>query len=209
MIKKTEFVKSSKGEKYLKMIKPIWHSLPENVAKKEKKRLPKEIENDLQIEDEEKEGGGLKKYSEDRIDTGTDKKSSMIERFNRTLGDKLKKVLYLNNVWISELPKIIMTYNNTYYRTIKMKPVEVNKNNENDLLNSVYNYDISSSIPKFVINDRVRLSSIVDVYRNKLKTNWSKEIFTVEKVFKSDVNYYKIKDIEGTIYEEELQLSLL
>ena len=92
-----------------------------------------------------------------------------------------------------------------------MKPADVSKKNDNDLLSTptVYNYDISNSIPKFEINDRVRLSSIVDVYRNKLKTNWSREIFTVEKVFKSNVNYYKIKDVEGTIYEEELQLSLL
>jgi len=94
-------------------------------------------------------------------------------------------------------------------RTIKMKPAEVNKNNEYDLLNSVYNYDISNSVPKFEINDRVRLSCIVDVYRNKLKTNWSKEIFVVEKIFKSNIIYYKIYDIEGTIYEEELLLSLL
>ena len=48
-----------------------------------------------------------------------------------------------------------------------------------------------------------------DVYRNKLKTNWSKEIFTVENVIKSNVVYYKIYDIEGTVYEEELLLSLL
>ncbi|KAE9524787.1 hypothetical protein AGLY_014837 [Aphis glycines] len=59
------------------------------------------------------------------VDKGTDKKASIIERFNRTLGDKLKKVLYLNNVWISELPKIIKTYNNTHHKTIKMKPADV------------------------------------------------------------------------------------
>ena len=53
-------VKSSKGEKYLKMIKPIWHSLPENVNKK--KKLAKE--ND----EIEKEGEGLKKYTEDPIE---------------------------------------------------------------------------------------------------------------------------------------------
>jgi len=53
-------VKSSKGEKYLKMIKPIWHSLPENVNKR--KKLAKE--ND----ETEKEGDGLKDYSEDRIE---------------------------------------------------------------------------------------------------------------------------------------------
>jgi len=151
----------------------------------------------------------LNKYNITMYSTGTDKKASIIERFNRTLGDKLKKVLYLNNVWITELPKIIKTYNNTYHRTIKMKPADVNKKNENDLLNSVYKYDINNSEPKFEINDRVRLSTIVDVYRNKLKTNWSKEIFTIEKVFISNVVYYIIYDIEGTFYEEELQLSLL
>lgn len=151
----------------------------------------------------------LNKYNITMYSTGTDKKSSMIERFNRTLGDKLKKVLYLNNVWITELPKIIKTYNNTYHRTIKMKPVEVNNKNEKDLLSTVYNYDISNSKPKFEINDRVRLSSINDVYRNKLKTNWSKEIFIIERVFKSNVNYYKIYDINGTVYEQEISLSLL
>ncbi|KAE9521779.1 hypothetical protein AGLY_017830 [Aphis glycines] len=113
------------------------------------------------------------------VDKGTDKKASIIERFNRTLGDKLKK----NN------------------------KNDVSKKNENDLLSTVYNYDISNSKPKFEINDRVRLSSINDVYRNKLKTNWSKEIFIVEKIFKSNVNYYKIYDMEGTVYEEELLLS--
>jgi len=55
-------VKSSKGEKYLKMIKPIWHSLPENVAKKDKNKLAKE--ND----ETEKEGEGFKKYTENPIE---------------------------------------------------------------------------------------------------------------------------------------------
>ncbi|KAE9521774.1 hypothetical protein AGLY_017825 [Aphis glycines] len=54
-------VESSKRDKYMKMISGIWDGLPENIVKKEKKKLPKEIENDLQVEDGEKEGGGLKK----------------------------------------------------------------------------------------------------------------------------------------------------
>lgn len=51
-------VKSSKGEKYKKMIANIWHSLPD----KDKKKLAKEDE------ESKKEGGGLKKYSEDQIE---------------------------------------------------------------------------------------------------------------------------------------------
>ncbi|KAF0710373.1 Integrase catalytic domain-containing protein [Aphis craccivora] len=151
----------------------------------------------------------LIKYNINMYSTYTNKKASIIERFNRSLGDKIKKIIYQNKSWVDELPKIIKTYNNTYHRTIKMKPSEVNISNENELLSTVYNYDITKSKPKFEINDRVRLSSFTDVYRNKLKTNWTKEIFTIIKVIKSNVNYYKLKDIDGCIYEEELQISLL
>jgi len=137
--------------------------------------------------------------------TGTNNKVSFVERFNRTLGDKFKKVLYLNNVCNTDLSKIIKTYN----KTIKMKPIEVNKSNEKELLSTVYNYDMSNAKPKFEVNDKVRLSSIIDAYRNKLKTNWSKEIFTVDKLLKSNIIYYKINDVDGKFYEEELQLSAL
>ena len=38
-----------------------------------------------------------------------------------------------NTVWYNILPKLIKTYNNRYHSTIKMKPIEVNKSNENKL----------------------------------------------------------------------------
>ncbi|KAL4136048.1 hypothetical protein QTP88_007617 [Uroleucon formosanum] len=64
---------------------------------------------------------------------------NIFSNFNRTLDDKLKKVLYLSNMylWISKFSKIIKTYDNTYHRTIKMNPVEVNKNDEKELLSTV------------------------------------------------------------------------
>ncbi len=52
------YVKSSRGDKYRKMIANIWHSLPD----KDKKKLTKEDE------ESKKEGGGLGKYSEDQIE---------------------------------------------------------------------------------------------------------------------------------------------
>ncbi|KAE9537447.1 hypothetical protein AGLY_006470 [Aphis glycines] len=95
------------------------------------------------------------------VDKGTDKKASIIERFNRTFGDKLKKVLYLNNVWISELPKIIKTYNNTYHRTIKMKPADVKGTvYEEELLGSGP-VDAQSVICTFSPNSSVHSPNIV------------------------------------------------
>ena len=139
--------------------------------------------------------------------TGTDNKASIVERFNRTLGEKLKPYLFKNPRWIDVLPKIIKQYNSTYHRTIKMKPIDVTKDKEDKLLSTVYYYEISQSKPKYEIGDRVRLSAYVDLFRNKLKTNWTKEIFTISKVIKSNVVYYKVEGIQEGIYEEELQLS--
>lgn len=149
----------------------------------------------------------LEKYGMQMYSTGSENKASIVERFNRTLGDKLKPIIYQNIVWVDVLPKIIKTYNNSYHRTIKMRPVDVSKDNENQLLSTVYRYRLSESQPKFEVGDRVRLSSFTDLFRNKLKTNWTREIFTVSKVFRTNVIYYNLKDITGCVYEEELLLS--
>lgn len=151
----------------------------------------------------------LEKNNIQMYSTGTENKASIVERFNRTLGNKFKPIIYKNLSWFDALPNIIKKYNNTYHRTIKMKPIEVQKKNENLLLTTVYSFPITQSQPKFEIDDRVRLSSLVDQFRNKLKTNWTKEIFVVSKVLKSNVNYYKVHDIDEGIYENELQLSKL
>ena len=54
-------------------------------------------------------------------------KSVIAERFIRTLKNKICK--YMNsvsrNVYIDKLDDIVNKYNNTYQRTIKMKPVDV------------------------------------------------------------------------------------
>ena len=48
------------------------------------------------------------------------------ERFIRTLKTKIYKymVSVSKNVYIDKLDEIVDEYNNTYYRTIKMKPVD-------------------------------------------------------------------------------------
>lgn len=67
----------------------------------------------------------LETYHIEMYSTQSENKASIIERFHRTLGDKLKPKIYKSLKWLNELPKIIKTYNNTRHRTIKMKPSEV------------------------------------------------------------------------------------
>ena len=52
------------------------------------------------------------------------------KRFIRTLNTKIYKYMTLisKNVYIDKLDDIVNEYNNTYRRTIKMKPVDVKDN---------------------------------------------------------------------------------
>ena len=62
--------------------------------------------------------------------TTNEGKSVIAERFIRTLKNKIYK--YMNslskNVYIDRLDDIVKEYNNTYHKSIKMKPVDVKDN---------------------------------------------------------------------------------
>ena len=69
-----------------------------------------------------------------------------IERFNRSLRELMMKSFVRNNntVWYNILPGLIKTYNNRYHRTIRIKPINVDKSNEKHIKNTVYNYNITN-----------------------------------------------------------------
>ena len=57
-------------------------------------------------------------------------KSVVAERFIRTLNTNIYKYMMAisKNVYINKLGDIVNEYNNTYHRTIKMKPADVKDN---------------------------------------------------------------------------------
>ena len=95
-----------------------------------------------------------------------------------------------------------------------MKPIDVTKSNEKYIKNNFYTYDKAHKIPKFKVNDLVRISLKRRELFDKLSSNikWSEELFKIHSIHKSNVIIYKIKDmnnevIKGIFYEKELQLS--
>ena len=127
-------------------------------------------------------------------------KAVIIERFNRSLRELMMKSFVKNNntVWYNILPELIKTYNNRCHRTIKMKPIKVDKSNEKHIKNTVYNYDITNKKPKYKINDVVRISlkrrELFDKPTGNIK--WSEELFKIYKINKSNVISYQIKDMK-------------
>ena len=70
-------------------------------------------------------------------------KSVAAERFIRTLNNKIYKHMTAvsKNVYIDKLDDIVNEYNNTYHRTIKMKPIEVKNNTYIDSIKEVNDKD--------------------------------------------------------------------
>ena len=143
--------------------------------------------------------------------TNSHLKAVVIERFNRSLRELMIKEFVENNntIWYNILPKLIKIYNNRYHSTIKMKPIQVNKNNEKCIKENIYTYNKTSKNPKFKIGDLIRISlkrrDLFDKPSDNIK--WSEELFKVHSINRSNVITYEIKNlndeiIEGIFYEK-------
>ena len=79
-------------------------------------------------------------------------------------------------MYIDKLDDIVNEYNNTYHRTIKMKPVDVKDNTYIDSMQHSNDKD-----PKFKVVDHVRISKYKNIFAKGYTPNWSEEIFIINK----------------------------
>lgn len=158
---------------------------------------------------------GINHYS-----TYTSKKASIVERLNRTIMSRMWRLFNLqgSHKWINSLQPIIDSYNTTKHRTIKMRPIDVNENNQEKLLRTVYrknqtlNVDDISKLRKnkLKLNDFVRISKYKSLFEKGYTPNWSTEIFRIIKIIPTEPTTYHLADlkgerIKGGFYEKELQ----
>ena len=146
--------------------------------------------------------------------TYSTKKCSIVERFNRTLKNRMWKEFSFRGSykWIDILDSLMDDYNNTRHRTIKMKPNDVNISNEKFVLATVCNDSFRMRPrPKFKSGDLVRMSKYKHIFNKGYTPNWTTEIFRIKTVQHTNpITYLLIDlnghDIKGTVYTEELQL---
>ena len=65
----------------------------------------------------------------------------------------MSKISVVKNLYIDILDDIVGEYNNTYHRTIEMKPVDVKDNTYID-----YKKEVNDKYSKFKVSDHVRIS---------------------------------------------------
>ena len=109
------------------------------------------------------------------------------------------------NFYVDVLDDIVNKYNNTVYRTIKIKPIDVT-----DCSFAEYNEESNKKDPKVKIGDHVRISKYKNIFAKGYAPNWSEEVFVINKINNTVPWTYAISDlngeeITGSFYEKELQ----
>ena len=119
------------------------------------------------------------------------------ERFNRTIRDLLKKVVFERGDanWIDVLPAITKQYNNRIHSSTKLSPKDASfKKNEG----FVYKNSLDKRkkvIPKFQINDLVRVADLKKTFSKGDTTNWSYKLYKITEIINDTIPAYKIDNL--------------
>jgi hypothetical protein len=142
---------------------------------------------------------------------GDSHKLGIINRFHRTLKDKLTKYFSANDtvIWIGVMDKIIDNYNHTINRGIGIEPYKVNGMIENVLIQKAK--EKTENIEQEIINvgDLCRVRLVKSAFSDKLQSKWSNAIYKVIKVKIASViveddkhKEYKIKKYDIKIIKD-------
>jgi hypothetical protein len=148
--------------------------------------------------------------------TKSEKKAAVVERFNKTLKNRMWRYFTYKNTlkYTDVLADLVHSYNNTVHSSIGMKPVDVNSENDSEVRERLYGQDLFLYDRvvkyKFKVGDKVRISKLKNVFEKGYFPNWTQEIFAVSACINRKPPVYRVKDergdeIQGTFYAEELQ----
>ena len=185
-----------------------------------KGRIPKKIHTDQGTEFFSKETEkfleklGIKLYY-----INSEMKAAVAERVIRTLKEKLYRYFTFsqNHRYLENLQEIVDSYNNSYHRSIKTKPILVNKSSSKQIFINLYGYDKNYDGPpkiskySYKLDDKVLISKVKKTFEKGYTRNWRKEVFIVDKITQSkNIPTYILRDlhgekIAGVFYEQELQ----
>ena len=148
--------------------------------------------------------------------TNNEVKANYAERAIRTIKMKLSRYFTHKRTtkWIDVLQDVTESYNKTYHRTIKMKPIDVNEENQNVAWERQYGGPPPHKPDgpfKLDVGDYVRISHLRRSFQKEYDERYTGEIFrVVSRTVRAGLNIYRLKDfldeeVEGTFYEPELQ----
>ena len=135
------------------------------------------------------------------------------ERFNRTIRDLLKKIVFEQGdaEWIDILSTITEQYNNRRHTSTKLSPKDASlKKNEGFVYKNLL--DKRKKVkPKFQINDLVRTADLKRTFSEGGTTNWSYKLYKITEIINDTIPTYHINNLperynEALLKKTELTL---
>ena len=127
------------------------------------------------------------------------------ERFNRTIRDLLKKIVFEQGdaKWIDILPTITEQYNNRRHTSTKLSPKDASlKKNEGFVYKNLL--DKRKKVkPKYEIGDLVRTADLKKTFSKGDTTNWSYKMYKITEIINDTIPSYKIDNLKER-YNESL-----
>ena len=127
------------------------------------------------------------------------------ERFNRTIRDLLKKIVFEHGDanWIDVLPTITKQYNNRIHSSTKLTAIQASlKKNESYVYKNIL--DKRKKIkPKFEIGDLVRTADLKKTFSKGDMTNWSYKLYQITEIINDTIPSYHIDNLKER-YNESL-----
>lgn len=146
--------------------------------------------------------------------TNDDIKCALVERFNRTIKERLWTHMTQNNNfrYIDILPSVIQSYNYTIHSSTGFAPALVGTKESMIIRQQILDKQIqnSSTPSRLQIGDLVRLAKRKLTFEPGYESNFTEEIFVVTAVSKSEnLSLYRVKDrsgeeVSGLFYDAEL-----
>ena len=127
------------------------------------------------------------------------------ERFNRTMKDVLKKIVFEQGdaKWIDVLPTITKQYDNWVHTSTKLSPKDAFlKKNEGFVYRNLLDKR-KKVTPKFQVNDFVRTADLKKTFSKGDTTNCSYKLHKTTEIFNDTIPSYKIDNLKER-YNESL-----
>ena len=115
-----------------------------------------------------------------------------------------------NHVWIDKIDDIVASYNNSYHRSIKMKPADVSQQHVAQIRRLLFPPEVKAKPASFKVGDVVRIVAKRKRFQKEYEKRWTDEKFRIKAIVKSVPITYLLEDLSkeavlGSFYKEELQ----
>lgn len=186
LVEMTQYFRENKGNRYLLTVIDVFSKYGWAIPIKSKKsddvasamlsilkqgRVPQNLHTDNGSEFyNSKFKNIMKQYNINHYSTFSTMKASVVERFNRTLKNLMWVEFSLRGKhrWIDILNELLKKYNESKHRTIKMKPIDVTKEKEKILLNTVHNNIKIAGRAKYKTGEYVRISKYKSLFEKDI-----------------------------------------